>query len=397
MITEETDILVIGAGPAGLITAREASRKGAMVTVWEEHTEIGRPCHCAGLLSLKGLESIGVTGHRSFVQNKVKGARFFSPSGLSFTVERDKVVACAVDRRSFDLFLGQQAIEAGAQIRLNSRVQAIEHINASVIVYGDKESTETKIVVDAEGVSSSVVKALGLKPLDQSGLLPGFQSDLKGVEVDPDYVEIHTGERIAPGFFAWVIPLSEDSARVGLACKEADTRERLERFVRDRFEDKSNPEWASIRSGRIVTCGPIEKTYNNSLLVVGDAAGQTKPTTGGGVILGGVCASIAGEVAAEAIRQEDFTIGFLQRYESRWKERLGKEFKTGLMARKIMNSLSDRAIDRIFKVVIDENLQGLLSAEGDIDFQSGVLLKMLSRKEILRILPSFLRALSPFG
>jgi len=396
MKTEETDILVIGAGPAGLIAAREASRKGARVKVWEEHTEIGRPCHCAGLLSLKGLESIGVTAHKSFVQNKVKGAHFFSPSGLSFTVERDEPVACAVDRSSFDIFLAQQATEANAQIRLNSRVQAIKRFNTGVTVYGGKESTETKIVINAEGVSSSMVKAFGLMPLNQAGLLPGLQSDLKGVEVNPEYVEVHTGEKIAPGFFASVIPLSENSVRVGLACRSANLKERFERFVRDRFGDKGRLEWAATRSGWIVTCGPIEKTYHNNFLVVGDAAGQVKPTTGGGVILGGLCASIAGEVAAEAVRQDDFTVGFLQKYENLWKERLGKEFKTGLLARRIMNSLSDKAIDGLFKVVINKDLQGFLSAEGDIDFQSGVLVKLLKSKEVLKFLPSFLKVWVPF-
>jgi len=396
MQTEETDILVVGGGPTGLIAAREASRKGAAVAVLEEDAEIGLPCHCAGLVSIKGLENLGVPSEGSFVQNKVRGARFFSPSGLSFTVEREEAVASVVDRRLFDKFLAQQAEEAGARIKLGFKVQGVERSGTELAVRGREASGRAKILIDAEGVSSEILKTIGLNPLDRTCLLTGLQLDLQGVDVDPDYVQFHAGQRIAPGFFAWVIPLSRHSARVGLACKGMNPREHLERFIKDRLGDQRLLELAATRSGRIVTCGPMEKTFDDNFLVVGDAAGQAKPTTGGGVVLGGICASIAGEVAAEAVDCGELSGTFLQRYESLWKERFGNEFRTMLLARKVMDSLSDKAIDRLFKVVIDGNLQNLLSAEGDMDFQRGVLLKLLKSKEVLKLLPSFLKFWVPF-
>jgi len=392
MQTEEADIIVIGGGPAGLIAAREASRRGAAVTVLEEDAQIGLPCHCAGLVSMKGLESIGVPSRAPFVQNTVRGARFFSPSGLSFTVERDKAVANVVDRRLFDKVLAQQAEEAGARMELGFKVQGVERLKTGISVSGEEASYRAKIVIDAEGVSSRILKAIGLKPLDPTCLLTGLQMDLQGVDVDPEYVEVHTGQRIAPGFFAWAIPLGEHSARVGLACKGANPRELLERFIKDWLGHQRLPERGATRSGQIVTCGPIGKASSDNFLVVGDAAGQVKPTTGGGVILGGSCASIAGEVAAEAVNCGELSDTCLQRYESLWKKRFGKEFRTMLLARRAMNSLSDKAIDKIFKIVIDGNLQGLLSAEGDMDFQRGALLKLLKSKEVLKLLPLFLKS-----
>jgi geranylgeranyl reductase family protein len=394
-MNEETEILVVGAGPAGLIAAREAARRGAEVTVLEEDAEVGLPCHCAGLLSLKGLRNIGVSIHGRFVQNEVRGARLFSPSGLSFTVERDEPVACIVDRCLFDRFLARQATEAGARIRLNLKAHGVERVKTRIVMYAGRESVRSKILIDAEGVSSRVVRAVGLKPLNHDCILPALQFELKGAEVDPNYVEVHTGRKIAPSFFAWVIPLGEDSVRVGLACKGANPKERLEKFVKIRFKDKNDLRWVSTRPGLVVTCGPIKRTFDDNLLVVGDAAGQVKPTTGGGVILGGVCASIAGEVAAEAAIKGTFTGSFLERYERLWREKLGKEFGTTLLVRKLMDRLSDKAIDKLFKVIIEKGLQDLLSKEGDIDFQRGVLLKLLKRKEILGILPSLLSVLSP--
>jgi digeranylgeranylglycerophospholipid reductase len=392
----DTEILVIGAGPAGLIAAREAAARKAEVTVLEEHTEVGQPCHCAGLVSIEGLKSLNLPTQGPYIQNKVKGARFFSPSGLTFTVKKDKPVACVISRHAFDQFLAQQASAAGVHIRLGEKAKSVLREKTRVVIQGEKNSFTAKIAIDAEGVASRMLKAAGLEPVNKSALLPGVQYDLEGASVDPNYVEVHTGKKVAPSFYAWVIPLSRDTVRVGLGCKVANPHERLEAFVNTRFGNKESLEKLDTRSGLIVTCGPVKKSYADRLLAVGDAAGQVKPTTGGGVILGGICAAIAGEVAAEAVARDDYSASFLERYEERWRKQLSHDFRMMLLARRVMNRLSDRAIDKMFKAVIDENLQALLSAEGDMDFQSGVLLRLFRKKELLGILPSFLRALVPF-
>jgi geranylgeranyl reductase family protein len=396
MKTEETDILVIGAGPAGLIAAREAATRRADVVVLEEHEEIGKPCHCAGLLSLKGLERLGAPADGAYVQNKVRGARFFSPSGLTFTIEKNEPVACVIDRSIFDRFLAQKTAEAGARISLNEQVNNIKRSEKETEIQSENKKFRAKMVIDAEGVSSRILKDMGLKPINHDSVVPGIQCDLENVGVDPEYVEVHFGNRTAPRFFAWVIPLSENKARVGLGCKGKSPKERLDEFVRRRFGIEKNLRRGDIRSGLIITGGPIDRTFSDRFIVVGDVAGQVKPTTGGGVILGGLCASIAGRIAAEAVDCGDCATSFLGRYETLWKDELGKDFRLMLLARKVVNRLSDKAMDKLFNAVIEENLQGIFSAEGDIDFQSTVILKMLKKKEILGVLPSFLRAIIPF-
>jgi len=396
MSIEETEILVVGAGPCGLIAAREATERGAKVIVLEEDAEIGRPCHCAGLLSLKGLSQIGVPLYGPYVQNSFRGARFFSPSGLSFTVERDEPMACVVDRSVFDKFLAHQSAHAGVDVRLNWKVEGIKRVNKEIISVGKDTSIGAKILIDAEGASSRIVRGTGLKPLESTRILSGLQFDIDSVDLDPNYVEAHLGRRIAPDFFAWVIPLSSDSARIGLACKGANPSVLLDEFVRKRFGDDRKTDRVATRSGLVVTCGPIEKTFDDNLLIVGDAAGQVKPTTGGGVILGSICASIAGKVAAEALRTNNFASSFLGRYESFWKKELDKEFKTTCFARRLMNNLSDKMIDKLFEVIIEENLPNELFPEGDMDFQRGTIVRLLKRKKILELLPLLWKALPLF-
>ncbi|RLI13292.1 hypothetical protein DRO35_00725 [Candidatus Bathyarchaeota archaeon] len=390
MSFEERQILVVGAGPSGLIVAKEAARRGMDVLVVEEDSEIGVPCHCAGLLSLKGLERLNISTDGPYVQNMIQGAFFYSPSGLSFKVERQSPVACVVDRSVFDKHLASQAIRLGAEIRLNNRVRGIRLEKNYVVVKSENEILKASMIIDAEGVSSRIVKASGLKPMNPSHLLPGFQMDIYGVDVNPNYVEVHVGSKVAPGFFAWVIPLSSNSARVGLACRKANPKELLRRFVERRFKGEEYKLLTS-RSGIIVTSGPIEKTFVNRLLIVGDAAGQVKPTTGGGVILGGLCGTIAGKIAAEAVNLRKFDENFLRRYEESWRRELGREFKYMLWARRILNALSDHMIDKGFELIIKEGLHETISYKGDMDFQSSVILELLRRRKILRMLIPLLR------
>jgi geranylgeranyl reductase family protein len=378
-----TDVVVIGAGPAGLIVAREAAKIGAKVTVLEEHKEIGVPCHCAGLLSIKGLKHIAMPLNANFIQNKLKGARFYSPSGLFFTVERKEDVACAVDRTKFDKLLAREAAHTGTEIKLQSKVQQVNSHSKGVTVSGPWGSINADVVIDAEGVNSRLVEKMGLTPLKPECLLPALQFEIADVDLDPAYAEIHVGRKVAPNFFAWVIPLNGNSARVGLACKGANPREKLESFVRSRFDKYSR---LSVSSGRIVTCGPIPRTFDDNLIVVGDAAGQAKPTTGGGVILGGICASLAGSVVAEAVKSGTYACVFLRKYEVLWKKRLGKEFRIMRLARKTLNRLSDKTLDKIFKIILDKNFQAEFSMKGDIDFQYNLISALGKKRDLLRIL-----------
>ena len=383
-----SDIVIVGGGPAGLIAGREASKKGAEVIIVEEHEEIGVPNHCAGLLSLKGIDEIGTPVYGKFIQNKIRGARFFSPSGLSFTVERKEDVACVVDRTLFDKYLAKTAEREGVNIVTGFQARHLRLGSENVMITGKYEELVSRLLIVAEGTSFRIISQTRLKPFSKKDILPALQFDIGNVNVDPDYVEIYFGERVAPGFFAWVIPLGTSSARVGLACKGTKPKVFLERFIKDRFGFNEKIKMLRASSGLIVTSGPIKKTYDEKMLVVGDAAGHVKPLTGGGVILGGICALIAGAVAGESIAKSDTTSKFLSKYEKEWKKRLGREFRLTKIARGILNQLSDKTLDKLFRAVIECGFHEEVSRRGDVDFQSGTILELLKRMKIAKTLPS---------
>jgi digeranylgeranylglycerophospholipid reductase len=380
-----TEAVVVGAGPAGLIAAEELARRGFGVKVFEEHGAIGEPRHCAGVLSVEGLRRLNVESHHDFVQQDVRGGTAYSPGGIAITIPGGRTRAYAVDRSAFDRYLADSARDQGAEIETGRRVREflVRDGRVAGVVCGE-HATECGLVIDCEGAGGVLARSFGL-PRPSEGVLAGVNVELRGVEVEPKMVEIWLGEKVAPGLFAWVIPVGEDAVRCGLACGRGDAREMLRGFLRRRFGEIEHPE---TRVWPVLTGGPVSKTFGDGLLLVGDVAAQTKPTTGGGVMLGGLCAVEAARAAAEALEAGDASAGFLSRYERSWRAALGKEFSTMLSVRRFLNRIPDDRMDRLFESVKASGLEpalGGLVEEGDMDMQSGVLRSALGNPGLLRV------------
>ena len=378
------EVAVVGAGPAGLLAAWEAARRGASVSVYEEHPTIGEPPHCAGLLSIRGLRRLGIEPGE-FILNEVRGCRLISPSGITLEAWGERAKAYVIDRPRFDGALAERAEGEGASIETSRRVMRWLYDDGRIAgLSGVDFEVEAQVSIDAEGASSLLSTQAGLER--PGGLLGGVNVEVEGVDVDADLVELWFSGQLAPGLFAWVIPLDGRRARCGLAASSGQPYERLRLFLSRRFggEPGHSRPWRGV----VVTGGPIPRTYLDGLLVVGDAAGQTKPTTGGGVILGGLCALEAGRVAADALSLGDPSAGFLQRYESTWKSMLGGEFSSMSLARRLMNRLGDRDLDELFKALKEAELEALLTRlveEGDMDMQRAVIRRALRDRRLLGV------------
>ena len=380
-----TEAAVVGAGPAGLIAARELAGRGFEIKVFEEHSVIGEPNHCAGILSVEGLKRLKIEPDEKFIQHEIKGGKIFSPSGADIRITSARTRAYVVDRALFDRFLAEMALDRGAEIETGHRIKELSTRDGRVVgVRGDAD-VRAEVVLDAEGVSGVLTRRIGL-PRPEEGILAGVNVDMPNLEMEQGLVEVWLGEDVAPGLFVWAVPAGERRVRCGLATRRGDAFELVKGFIERRFGVKDHA--APVR-WPVLTGGPVEKTYTDGLLLVGDVAGQVKPTTGGGVVLGGMCAVMAAEVAAAAIDAGDTSARFLRRYEERWRGALGREFSTMLGARKFVNKISDENIDRIFDSLKSSGLEPTLERfveEGDMDVQSGVLRKALTHPGMLRVL-----------
>jgi digeranylgeranylglycerophospholipid reductase len=396
-VKKKSDIVVVGGGPCGLYSALTAAKLGAEVTVCEEHETIGAPKHCSGHLNIASLNRLGLQIPRDAIENEIKGAVFYSPSGKEFVLRCRTPVTYLVDRELFDKHLADIAIRSGVNVLLNSRVKSLFFDSGFVkgVALGrNEERVEADVVVDAEGCSSVLLKKTDLQGLKSSMIVRGIQAEVDGVEgITRDMVEMYLGRKIAPGFFAWIIPVKDDSAKVGLATESGDPRKYLQKFM-----EKHPVASAKLKNSRVAGLslhpiplkGPLPKTYSDGLLVVGDAASQVKPTTGGGVIFGLTCAKVAGEVAYEAVKRRDFSESFLSSYQSRWKRLVGFDLGVMLRLRRMLNTFSDNKTDGMIDLAGRFRIDRVLEKGGDLDFQGRSLIPMLRYPGTLAVLFYFM-------
>jgi len=395
-----SDAIVIGGGPVGSYAALNLAKLGVKVTVFEEHPEIGLPSHCAGHLSIRSLRRMGLYPlPNGIVENTFSVANFYSPAGTKLSIHLSQPVTASINRAQFDKYLAEQAENAGASFALNTRVQSL--IMADNFVKGVNiqrngvrdEKAGSKITVDAEGISSRLLRQAGLEALKAEGLVYAVEANVENVQdIELDTVEVYLGKAYASGLYGWLIPKRDGSAKVGLGTNKGNPRECLHRLMFKHpaaSKRLSKAKITQISYHAISLGGPIKKTYTNGFLAVGDCASQVKPTTGGGVIFGLACAKKASQTAIEALQQGNVSSGALQVYQKRCSDLLSFDFKVMLRLRRFLNSLSDEKVDEMLRVCGKLGVDKALRNEDEIDFQGKMIIKALGKPAMMAAIAYF--------
>jgi len=388
---ESVDVLVVGAGPAGSTVAHRLASRGWTTLVVEEHERVGRPVQCAGLVSSRALE---LTGATTMVRTAVRGASVFGPGLGSIAFRAEEPRAFVIDREGLDVFLADKAARAGANfltgVRFDRRrtpADGREVVQVTELGGGERE-IRARLVVGADGVASAVARAYRLRrPVE---ILPAFEAEFPTSPGDPDTVEVYLGRRFAPGLFGWWIPDGRGGARIGLAADADGTParryyERLLEYLERRFSTHFGSPTAYLVSG--IPIGDVPATHGDRVLLVGDAAAQVKPLSGGGIYTGMRCAGFAADVADGALRRNDLSARSLSLYDRAWREEFGEEFRRALHLRRVFTRLTDPELDALVAALRTSELQGTIVAFGDIDFPTHV------ARELLRESPSLVRLL----
>ena len=377
-------MVTVGAGVAGCEAALEAAKKNARVLLLEEHPQVGLPSHCSGVVSLKGLELLGLEARSSFSQKLIHGARFYPPRGEPIEVRKKDPVALILNRMKLDQFLAKQAVAAGVDLRAKTRASKLERTpDGDLLTLGDGSKIGARIVIDASGAGSRLPEQAGLQSPDWTQILPGLQYELVDMKEQGDLVELFFGSKKAPGFFAWSIPTGKNSARVGLASKKGNVKKFLDDLVKEQWPKATVD---ATKSGSVLVAGPMARCWSPGFVVVGDAAGQVKQTTGGGIVIGGYCGKLAGAAAASAASHSGIdSERFLRSYDNEWREKFGSDLRKMSLARKMFASLSDETLDRLFSVLRDNVSE--IEAEGDMDFQGKIITRMLKKRKVAALLP----------
>ncbi|MEM5814992.1 MAG: NAD(P)/FAD-dependent oxidoreductase [Candidatus Aenigmatarchaeota archaeon] len=334
------NVIIIGAGISGNRIADILSRKGLRVLVIEEHSKVGFPSKCTGLVSQRIKELLPFLDDKIFL-NEIKIGKFIFKKEFFELKPKSKIYV--IDRIKLDESIYRRAIANGVEYKFGERFLSGELLNDRVVVKTSIGKYEGDVLVGADGPFSAVAK--NFKLYEETEFFIGLQSTIKG-DFEKEKVEVWFGENIAPEFFAWVVPLNSKIARIGLATKK-NTLAYFRRFLRRRVKKVVYPDTSGI-----IKIGLIKKTVSNRVLLVGDAAMQVKPFSGGGVIYSLIASEVASLAILKAFKSKNYTEEFFKtNYESLWRKKLESGIKKGLLLRKLFYFGGDKSISFWFKLL----------------------------------------------
>jgi len=375
------DIIVVGAGPIGSYTTYSLAKLGYKIAALEQKQAIGSKVCCTGIISRECYDLFCPDDHT--VLREARAAKFFVPSGRYIRLEKDAVQAYIVDRAAFDIALAKKAQKVGAEYFLQSRVTNLtprkEGWEVEVSCQGHRHRLEARAVIVACGFGSTIPEKLGLGKI--GNFLFGAQAE---VDTKIDEVEIYFDQEMAPGGFSWLVPTSDGKGLAGVISRH-DARLSLEGFLAKLVSGGkiyySNSE---IRQ-KAIPLQVLPYTYSNRLLVVGEAAGQVKPTTGGGIYFGLLCADLAVNTLHRAFLANDLSSRQLSAYQREWQRKIGPDLRIGNAARRLYDKISQTQMERLFDIVktykIDEQM--LEWEDFSFDFQGRLIFKILRQPKLL--------------
>ena len=353
------DVAVVGAGPAGSTAARALAEAGRDVILLDENDGPRCGVVCTGIVGGEAFRRFDLP--REAVVDTVPEAKFFSPSGVEVPYQPGEPLARVVDRTTFDGGLTAGAVDAGAELRRGFAARGVEKSEAGVTVTGEtsggEDSVRARALVVATGHQRWLHEEAGVgTPEDY---VHGVHADLPFRDLEA--AELFFGNDLAPGYFAWAVPF-DDHARLGLLVPQG-ARQLFDRLlevesVRDRVAFEGDLEsWrdearSRLRSRAIVQ-GAVTPSYSHRVLAVGEAAGQVKTTTAGGIYYGMIGAELAAETLDGALAEDRLDDRRLSVYEDRWLDEIGDELEAGRRLQEVGRQMDDREIDELFEALND--------------------------------------------
>jgi digeranylgeranylglycerophospholipid reductase len=378
------ETVIIGAGPVGSYLAVKLAKLGHKVLVLDQKSAAGEDVCCTGIVSKECFNLLPID--LNLAKRPVSSATFLAPSGESIKLSRSDVVAYIIDRVDLEQVLVDYAQASGVVYRFGSEIIDIQRATGCLHVTADcagrKTVFEAETAVVATGFGSPLPARLGLGEI--SRFIIGAQAE---VSTDINDIEIYFDRRLAPDGFSWLVPTGNNKGLAGQLTR----RQPKQYFKKLLTVLKAKGKIAAtkvIPAYRPIPLQYLPKTYSDRLLVVGEAAGQVKPTTGGGIYYGLICADMAADTLQEAFQLREFSESKLASYEKKWRARLGREIKVGYWAHRIFRMLDNRQIDGLYNFIGRNGMPRFIDELDDFpfDWHGQLILKIL--KHLALSIPS---------
>ena len=345
------DVIVVGAGPAGSTAARYAAVGGASVLMLEKDRDVGYPVRCGEAVSHEGVVQF-IQPDPKWIAATVSKFRIVVPNGNSIVPRLDGI-GYVLERRLFDYELANVAARAGAEVVTKAYVYDLIRSNGATegvraLIKDQKVEIRGKIIIGADGVESRVGKWAGI---DTTCHIRDMEScaqvTLSGVHVDEGILDFYFGDKIAPGGYLWVFPKGKDVANVGIGISVESAKEKSAIKYLEEFIEKRYPHAATLTriAGGVPCAKTCDEIVKSNVMLVGDAAHQVNPVSGGGIISGMIGGMIAGQVAGEAIVRNDLL--HLREYEKRWHKRLGWRHEVFYHIKEAISRFTDDTLNQL--------------------------------------------------
>jgi len=367
-IDEEYDIVIIGAGPAGLMAAKKASEKGAKTLLIEKEKRLGEK-PCAEAVSFSTFKEAEIEPSSSFIKQKINGAYIFAPNedkkvvfSLKNIIGYSKEGGAIIDKPTFLEELASKTVKAGADFAICANAQDIKRdkdkIEILLSILGKKMTISTKILIGCDGVNSIVAKKFFKR--ENYETITCLQYRVTNYEV-PEYDKIYFyfGNEVAPLGYAWIFPKGENIANVGIGVRNARAKDYLDKFIENHQNFFSKSKIIEIGAAPVPISGMIEEIVSDNIMLCGDAAGQVIPVTGGGIHSSIAAGKIAGEIAAISIEEKDYSKNFLKKYTEEYSVYWGERINKSLKVLKALEKLSDEELNMLADILDGQDIVDL--------------------------------------
>ncbi len=345
------DIIVVGGGPAGTTAARYAAMGGAKVLVLEKDREIGVPVRCGEAVDDEGLSPF-LKPDKKFIAAEIRNFKLVAPNGM---VVKPNIggLGYVLDRKVFDYELARIAADQGAEVVTKAYVDGVEKTDGSVTgvhvqYHGERLLLKSKLVIGADGVESRVGRWSGIDTtVSMHDMESAAQVTAANIDVEQDTCYFYFGEKYAPGGYLWVFPKGNRTANIGLAvAADMSKRKHALKFL-DEFMQENFPKASVLTklAGGVPCAETLDKMTMPGLMLVGDAAHQVNPVSGGGIISGMIGGKIAGTVAADIVKRNDMSL--LGKYEKEWDDSLGTRHHRYYKIKKVIYKFKDSDLNSI--------------------------------------------------